>query len=201
MGSSGWSGSWNECKGSPMPDPSPDTPSVCPTCGSDDPAVCDFRYPHAWGTRATLCCQDDWHHPATPAAPGSSSPDTAALVAELRQVAARGGFSDDYAEIDLDPEDKRNLRAAADALEAQAARITELEAAVAERNSLIGWLIMAKSCADHGQAPVWPLPAQLEELFQQLSVSVRDDWDDWRWRGITPADHTPSPPPTEETTE
>ena len=36
MGSSGWSGSWNECKGSPMPDPSPDTPSVamatCPDC-------------------------------------------------------------------------------------------------------------------------------------------------------------------------
>lgn len=93
------------------------------------------------------------------------------------------------------------LDRAADALEAQAARITRLEAAIAERNSLIGWLIMAKSCADHGQAPVWPLPAQLEELFQQLSVSVRDDWDDWRWRGITPADHTPSPPPTEETTE
>jgi len=44
----------------------------------------------------------------------------------------------------------RECEAAADALEAQAARITELEAAVAERNSLIGWLIMAKSCADHG---------------------------------------------------
>ena len=89
-------------------------------------------------------------------------------------------------------------RLAADALEAQAARITALEAAVAERNSLIGWLIMAKSCADHGQAPVWPLPAQLEELFQQLSVTMRDDWDDWRWRGIPRPDHTLTTP-TEET--
>ena len=79
-------------------------------------------------------------------------------------------------------------------------RITALEAAVAERNSLIGWLIMAKSCADHGQAPVWPLPAQLEELFQQLSVTMRDDWDDWRWRGIPRPDHTLTTP-TEETTE
>lgn len=178
-----------------MPDPSPDTPSVCPTCGSDDPAVCDFRYPHAWGTRATLCCQDDWHHPATPTAAGSSSPDTAALVAELRAEIAE---CDDHPRY-LCPVCAVEARCA-DALEAQDARIARLEAAVAERNSLIGWLIMAKSCADHGQAPVWPLPAQLEELFQQLSVTMRDDWDDWRWRGIPRPDHTLTTP-TEETTE
>lgn len=72
-----------------------------------------------------------------------------------------------------------------------AGALDEVEAmkqGVAERNSLIGWLIMSKSYAQHGQAPVWPLPAQLEDLFQQLSVSMRDDWDDWRWSGISRPD-------------
>ena len=167
-----------------MPDPSPDTPSL-----ADGQWVCAYGIP----VRGPIT------H-ATPTAPGSPSPDTAALVERLHDITRsiwRGGEF----HYQLVLEQCGDIVAAADALEAQAARITELEAAVAERNSLIGWLIMAKSCADHGQAPVWPLPAQLEELFQQLSVSVRDDWDDWRWRGITPADHTPSPPPTEETTE
>ena len=65
-----------------MPDPSPDTPSVCPTCGSTQPAA-----PHTgrwWrlddgtidDTRHGRC-PNEWH--ASPAAPGSSSPDTAAL--------------------------------------------------------------------------------------------------------------------------
>ena len=46
----------------------PDTPSVCPTCGSDG-----WLPPEAWEGVASRC-------PAcAPAAPGSSSPDTAAL--------------------------------------------------------------------------------------------------------------------------
>lgn len=76
-------------------------------------------------------------------------------------------------------------------LAAAETRIAERETAVAERNSLIGWLVMAKSCAAAGQRPVWPLPSELEELFQQLSVSMRDDWGDWRWRGISRPESEP----------
>lgn len=51
-----------------MPDPSPDTPNVCPTCGSND----RNRFPIGAG-----CLSDLGHHPwhdspITPAAPGSS---------------------------------------------------------------------------------------------------------------------------------
>ena len=165
----------------------PDTPSVCPTCKSPSPKNRRLAQRTVGVYRA---CRDPWH--ASPAAPGSSSPATAALVAELRAES-------EYVRLRSagNGETVTMLDRAADALEAQDSRITELEAAVAERNSLIGWLVMSKSCADHGQAPVWPLPAQLEELFQQLSVSMRDDWDDWRWRGA-PLDHTLTTP-TEET--
>jgi len=178
-----------------MPDPSPDTPSEAEwdryVEAQREIPLADERWVWAYGgvpVRGPIPA-------ACPPAPGSSSPDTTTLVARLRRAAdtSEAGKGDWYQLID-------RCREGADALEAQAARITELEAAVAERNSLIGWLIMAKSCADHGQAPVWPLPAQLEELFQQLSVTMRDDWDDWRWRGIPRPDHTLTTP-TEETTE
>ena len=126
-----------------MPDPSPDTPSVyAPRCGHHHNPLTWLGDEHRW--RCPYCFPELF--PATPTAPGSSSPDTAALVAELREVFTDGPYgSREWDEL---------IQAGADALEAQEARITELEAAVAERNSLIGWLIMAKSCADHGQAPV-----------------------------------------------
>ena len=93
---------------------SPDTPSVCPHCGSEDVGdaasgdgyVC-YRCSHAFDP---------------PAAPGSSSPDTAALVAELRAES-------EYVRL-RNGETVTMLDRAADALEAQAARITELEAAI-----------------------------------------------------------------------
>jgi hypothetical protein len=102
-----------------MPDPSPDTPSVCPTCGSDKRNVrnnMDPRRIHPdW-------CEDTWHDaPATPAAPGSSSPDTAALVAELRGPSGLASTSRaKHLTVGV-------CAVAADALEAQASRITELE--------------------------------------------------------------------------
>ena len=107
------------CHGGPMPDPSPDTPSVCPTCGSDKRNVrnnMDPRRIHPdW-------CEDTWHDaPATPAAPGSSSPDTAALVAELRGPSGLASTSRaKHLTVGV-------CAVAADALEAQASRITELE--------------------------------------------------------------------------
>ena len=89
----------------------PDTPNVCPTCddtglvaplggrGSDGPDPC----PHC-----------------TPAA-GSSSPDTAALVAELRGPSGLASTSRaKHLTVGV-------CAVAADALEAQASRITELE--------------------------------------------------------------------------
>ena len=159
-----------------MPDPSPDTPSVCPTApdgyvacrtthgpgasstvqvthlvrlddsGSNGgrPTMCgltrfDKRSPDGWdvielaaipgwsmggggisGPGITQkACQSCWSA-AAPAAPGSSSPDTAALVAELREVFTDGPYgSAEWDDL---------IQAGADALEAQAARITELEA-------------------------------------------------------------------------
>jgi hypothetical protein len=63
-----------------------------------------------------------WHDaPATPAAPGSSSPDTAALVAELRGPSGLASTSRaKHLTVGV-------CAVAADALEAQASRITELE--------------------------------------------------------------------------
>ena len=99
----------------------PDTPSVCPTCGSRTRFVaygkCEPQSkPFGW--------IDPWHNARhAPAAPGSSSPDTAALVAELRRLVE--------ANAEANPGlVNGDILAAADALEAQAARITELEAAV-----------------------------------------------------------------------
>lgn len=90
----------------------PDTPNACPTCddtglvaplggrGSDGPDPC----PHC-----------------TPAA-GSSSPDTAALVAELRGPSGLASTSRaKHLTVGV-------CAVAADALEAQASRITALEA-------------------------------------------------------------------------
>ena len=52
----------------------PDTPSVCPTCKSPSPKNRRLAQRTVGVYRA---CRDPWH--ASPAAPGSSSPDTAAL--------------------------------------------------------------------------------------------------------------------------
>ena len=96
----------------------PVTPSVCPRCGSPDPGK-------PWrqvGFGKTDPCQHPWHKAtATPAAPGSSSPDTAALVAELRGPSGLASTSRaKHLTVGV-------CAVAADALEAQAARITELE--------------------------------------------------------------------------
>ena len=66
-------------------------------------------------------CQSCWSA-ATPTAPGSSSPDTAALVAELRGPSGLASTSRaKHLTVGV-------CAVAADALEAQASRITELEA-------------------------------------------------------------------------
>ena len=92
---------------------SADTPSVCPNCESEDVGdaasgdgyVC-YRCSHAFDP---------------PTAPGSSSPDTAALVAELRGPSGLASTSRaKHLTVGV-------CAVAADALEAQAARITELE--------------------------------------------------------------------------
>ena len=100
----------------------PDTPSVCPTCKSPSPKNRRLAQRTVGVYRA---CRDP-RHSRTPAAPGSSSPATAALVAELRGPSGLASTSR-----------AKHLTvgtciAAADALEAQAARITELEAAMAD---------------------------------------------------------------------
>ena len=71
-----------------MSDPSPDTPNVCPTCRSTQPAA---RHTGRWWrlTDGTVDdsrhgpCPDEWH--ACPAA-GSSPPDYTALADELRNA-------------------------------------------------------------------------------------------------------------------
>ena len=101
-----------------MSDPSPDTPNAyAPRCGHHgnplvwlDPAL-RWRCPHCFPEL----------FPATPAAPGSSSPDTAALVAELRGPSGLASTSRaKHLTVGV-------CLVAADALEAQASRITELE--------------------------------------------------------------------------
>lgn len=111
----------------------PDTPSVCPTCGSPARSICNIVGPHEHGSRTTACCTDQWH--ATLPAPGSSSPDVAALAERLRDDGLQARHHDEVLTADdacrwggvgalLWAED---MFKAADALEAQAARITELE--------------------------------------------------------------------------
>lgn len=152
-----------------MPDPSPDTPNVCPTCRSTQPAA---RHTGRWWrlTDGTVDdsrhgpCPDEWH--ACPAA-GSSSPDVTALADELRNAildidahatpfgtdddgfvsggylisvgslhralgvvghsAAKCGGCRNCWTLDQWKAEEQLLR---DELEAQAARITELEAAI-----------------------------------------------------------------------
>ena len=106
-----------------MPDPSPDTPSVCPECGSDEPDAFRMTPDGAWPCTIEGP-HDSFHAPAL----RSSSPDTAALVAELRAES-------EYVRLRSagNGETVTMLVRAADALEAQAARITELEA---EREAL-----------------------------------------------------------------
>jgi len=128
---------------------SPDTPNVCPT--SDGVHVDVVSAIHQF-------CNADWSGddfndwaedlateilsvmPATPAAPGSSSPDVAALAERLRDDGLQARHHDEVLTADdacrwggvgalLWAED---MFKAADALEAQAARITELEAALAD---------------------------------------------------------------------
>ena len=96
----------------------PDTPSVCPTCGSND----RNRFPIGAG-----CLSDLGHHPwhdgpATPAAAGSSSPDVAALAKQMG-LADDPFFAREY-------QTNIYVHALMHLAEAQAARITELEAAI-----------------------------------------------------------------------
>lgn len=61
----------------------PDTPSVCPRCGQAFPAVVRLSPT----TAEPITCAHPWHDgPATPTAPGSSSPDVTALADELRNA-------------------------------------------------------------------------------------------------------------------
>ena len=55
----------------------PDTPSVCPTCGSDDPRFHRYITDPTTGEKLRPCLEA--MSVASPAAPGSSSPATAAL--------------------------------------------------------------------------------------------------------------------------
>ena len=91
-----------------MPDPSPDTPSL-----ADGQWVCAYGIP----VRGPIA------H-ATPPPSGSPTPDTAALVAELRAGIAECGYRDADDPCPACASDAR----CADALEAQDSRITELEA-------------------------------------------------------------------------
>ena len=94
----------------------PDTPSVCPRCGSPDPGK-------PWrqvGFGKTDPCQHPWHKAtATPPPSGSSSPDTAALVARLRDAASMFAEDPDGTAWVVTPDTTllADLRAAADALE------------------------------------------------------------------------------------
>ena len=106
----------------PMPDPSPDTPSVyAPRCGHHGNPLTWLGDDHRWRCPD---CFPELFPPATPTAPGSSSPDTAALVAELRGGIAECGYRDADDPCPACVSDAR----CADALEAQDSRITELEA-------------------------------------------------------------------------
>lgn len=137
----------------------PDTPSVCPTCKSPSPKNRRLAQRTVGVYRA---CRDPWH--ASPAAPGSSSPDTAAddWMVELTSsdpepetygtlvVDVDGGVWErtdkegtrfGWSRVDDWNDDPRSwIRLAGNhgpvrlirPLEAQAARITELEAAMAD---------------------------------------------------------------------
>ena len=92
----------------------PDTPSVCPTCKSPSPKNRRLAQRTVGVYRA---CRDPWH--ASPTAPGSSSPDTAALVARLRGAASMFAEDPDGTAWVVTPDTTllADLRAAADALE------------------------------------------------------------------------------------
>ena len=137
----------------------PDTPSVCPTCKSPSPKNRRLAQRTVGVYRA---CRDPWH--ASPAAPGSSSPATAAddWMVELTSsdpepetygtlvVDVDGGVWErtdkegtrfGWSRVDDWNDDPRSwIRLAGNhgpvrlirPLEAQAARITELEAAMAD---------------------------------------------------------------------
>ena len=118
----------------------PNTPNVCPTCGSND----RNRFPIGAG-----CLSDLGHHPwhdgpATPAAPGSSSPDVTALAERLRSELPKwldllDAWLVDQGHPELAGDEvQADIRAAADALEAQAARIAELERWKAEALVVLG---------------------------------------------------------------
>lgn len=122
-----------------MPDPSPDTPSVVAVrveLVEDEVWLVD-----ADGNEVGVMARSTFDRcVATPAAPGSSSPDVAALAERLRDDGLQARHHDEVLTADdacrwggvgalLWAED---MFKAADALEAQAARNTELEAALAD---------------------------------------------------------------------
>ena len=140
----------------------PDTPSVCPACGSDDPRFHRYITDPTTGEKLRPCLEA--MSVASPAAPGSSSPATAAddWMVELTSsdpepetygtlvVDVDGGVWErtdkegtrfGWSRVDDWNDDPRSwIRLAGNhgpvrlirPLEAQAARITELEAAMAD---------------------------------------------------------------------
>ena len=138
-----------------MSDPSPDTPNAyAPRCGHHgnplvwlDPAL-RWRCPH---------CFPELFPDACPAA-GSSPPDYTALAEQLRAVkhyesedcwyscpeSEEGCCNDGRTGCDCHAP---TMWAAADALEAQAARITELEAAIRVHRDRLRKLLEAKDAA------------------------------------------------------
>lgn len=127
--------------GPPMPDPSPDTPNVCPT--AEVLVRAQFVDGEVWlvddeGNEVGVMARSTFDRCVARPAAGSSSPDVAALAERLR---AEEGHPDG-GDITLG-----DLRAAADALEAQAARITELETVLAPFLRLMdpeegGWRVL-----------------------------------------------------------
>ena len=115
-----------------MPDPSPDTPNVCPTCRSTQPAA---RHTGRWWrlTDGTVDdsrhgpCPDEWH--ACPAA-RSSPPDYTALAKQMG-LADDPFFAREY-------QTNIYVHALMHLAEAQAARITELERWKAEALVVLG---------------------------------------------------------------
>ena len=142
------------CHGGPMPDPSPDTPNVCPTCddtglvaplggrGSDGPDPCPHCTPAA-GSPSPDVAADDWMVELTSSDPEPETYGTLVVDVDggVWERTDKEGTRFGWSRVDDWNDDPRSwIRLAGNRgpvrlirpLEAQAARITELEAAVAD---------------------------------------------------------------------